>query len=437
MCSTPCLAFPDKSKTFILDTDASDYAIGAVLSQIHDGEEQVIAYGSKRMSNSEQHYCITRKELMSVYHFVKYFKHYLLGKRFIIRTDHKSLKWLLDWDRPNTSQYCSWVAELQNFDFQIRHRSGASHINADFMSRPIECQQCNIPHTEPKNKKNVKIYRLTEQNTEETVSRKGRSKVKRCHNDLGHIGCTKLKEVFKHSNLHWEKIEKDIEDVVANCLYCQERKGKGKHVTKDMKIIASEPLDNIMIDIAGPLTKTKAGNQFILSIIDVFSRFIMLIPLKQISSHLIIQAILKKWVPFCGYPEYIQSDCGTNFTSKEMSKFCLQHNICQKFSSPYHPQSNGIVERYFRTVKDMIYATAKDNGKDWDEVLTSVELGLRSTPNRITGHSPFEVLFGKIPRVVPWKISSARDRVERRQKIQMSIKNMNQAEQKKNENIKS
>ena len=85
----------------------------------------------------------------------------------------------------------------------------------------------------------------------------------------------------------------------------------------------------------------------------------------------------------------------------------------------------------------MIYATAKDNGKDWDEVLTSVELGLRSTPNRITGHSPFEVLFGKIPRVVPWKISSARDRVERRQKIQMSIKNMNQAEQKKNENIKS
>ena len=91
------------------------------------------------MSNSEQHYCITRKELMSVYHFVKYFKHYLLGKRFIIRTDHKSLKWLLDWDRPNTSQYCSWVAELQNFDFQIRHRSGSSHINADFMSRPIEC----------------------------------------------------------------------------------------------------------------------------------------------------------------------------------------------------------------------------------------------------------------------------------------------------------
>ena len=69
------------------------------------------------------------------------------------------------------------------------------------------------------------------------MSKKGRRKVKRCHKKLGHIGCTKMKEVFKHSNLHWQKIEKDNEYVVANCLYCQERKGKRKHVTKDMKII--------------------------------------------------------------------------------------------------------------------------------------------------------------------------------------------------------
>ena len=132
-----------------------------------------------------------------------------------------------------------------------------------------------------------------------------------------------MKEVFKHSKFHWEKIEKHFEDVVAYCLYCQERKGKGNHVTKNMKIIASQPLKNLMIDIAGrPLTKRKAGNPFILSIIDVFSQFITLIALKQISSHLIMQGIIKKLVvPFCGYPEYIQSNYRTKFTSKEMGKF--------------------------------------------------------------------------------------------------------------------
>ena len=85
-----------------------------------------------------------------------------------------------------------------------------------------------------------------------------------------------------------------------------------------MKIMANEPLENIMIDIAGrPLTKTKTGNQFILSIIDVFSRFIKLIALKQISSHLIMQGIIKKWVvPFCGYP-----DCGPSLTRKVWTNF--------------------------------------------------------------------------------------------------------------------
>ena len=103
--------------TFILDTDASHSAIGGVLSQIQDGKEFVIAYGSRKLTKSEKSYCITRKELLSVYYFVTHYKQFFLGARFIIRTDHKALKWLLNWDSPNTSQYCSWIAELEIYDF--------------------------------------------------------------------------------------------------------------------------------------------------------------------------------------------------------------------------------------------------------------------------------------------------------------------------------
>ena len=88
----PLLAHPDFSKAFILDTDASDTAIGAVLSQIHEGEERVISYASRCLTKAERKYCVTRKELLAIVNFVKQFRHYLYGKPFVVRTDHSSLK---------------------------------------------------------------------------------------------------------------------------------------------------------------------------------------------------------------------------------------------------------------------------------------------------------------------------------------------------------
>lgn len=100
MTQTPILAHPDFSKHFILDTDASDVAIGAVLSQEIDGHERVIAYASRTLSKAERRYCVTRKELLALVHFVKHFRHYLYGKMFKVRTDHGSLRWLMKFRDP-------------------------------------------------------------------------------------------------------------------------------------------------------------------------------------------------------------------------------------------------------------------------------------------------------------------------------------------------
>ena len=94
-------------------------------------------------------YCVTCKELQAVYTFVKQFKHFLLGRTFRIRTDHKALIWLRNWKNPNTSQYFSWITELEVYDFTIEHRPGESHKNADYMSRP-QCEQCEIKYEDPK-----------------------------------------------------------------------------------------------------------------------------------------------------------------------------------------------------------------------------------------------------------------------------------------------
>ena len=133
--TAPILAYPDKEGTFILDTDASDVAMGAVLSQEQNGEERVIAYGSKVFSPSERNYCVTRRELLAIIHFVEHFRYYLYGKDFIIRTDHAPLRWLFGVKEPR-DQLARWIQRIQVYLlFTIEHRPGKRHGNADALSR--------------------------------------------------------------------------------------------------------------------------------------------------------------------------------------------------------------------------------------------------------------------------------------------------------------
>ena len=103
---------------FILDTDASNVGIGAVLSQEQDGIEKVIAYGSKKLDQQQQRYCVTRRELLAVVTFVHEYRHYLLGKQFLIRTDHNSLRWLFSFKDPQ-GQMARWLEALSHYHFLI------------------------------------------------------------------------------------------------------------------------------------------------------------------------------------------------------------------------------------------------------------------------------------------------------------------------------
>ena len=150
----PILAYPSRSleDPFILDTDASDVGLGGVLSQVQDGQEKVIAYASKTLSKPQRQYCTTYKELLAVVTFVKHFRHYLLGRRFTVRTDHSSLRWLLNF-KDIEGMVGRWVTYLSQFDYIIEHRKGILHGNADGLSRKVpkhrrrrcgreECDEC-------------------------------------------------------------------------------------------------------------------------------------------------------------------------------------------------------------------------------------------------------------------------------------------------------
>ncbi|UYV64930.1 K02A2.6-like [Cordylochernes scorpioides] len=161
--SPPMLAYPDQGEPFILDTDASNTGIGAVLSQTQDGVERVIAYFSKTLSKPERNYCVTRRELLAIVKSIEHFHHYLYGQKFLLRTDHAALRWLLNFKSPE-GQLARWIQRLQEYDMEIQHRKGKSHGNADALSRrpcPVNCKHCSKAETQDEH--NIRQLSLAEE----------------------------------------------------------------------------------------------------------------------------------------------------------------------------------------------------------------------------------------------------------------------------------
>ena len=137
----PILAYPEPEGKFVLDTDASGVGIGAVLSQVQNGEERVIAYASRALSKPERNYCVTHIELLAIVVYLKHFRQYLYGQRITVRTDHAALKWLVTFKDPE-GQVARWIEVLGQYNYEILHRpAGKKHGNAEGLSRR-PCKQC-------------------------------------------------------------------------------------------------------------------------------------------------------------------------------------------------------------------------------------------------------------------------------------------------------
>lgn len=456
----PILAYPNKEDLFILDTDASENSIGAVLSQVQNGEEKVISYASNQLSKAERSYCTTRRELLAVYKYVKQFRHYLIGKQFKIRTDHRALVWMLGWDNPNTSQYASWKAELDEYDFQVEHRPGKTHINADSLSRR-PCGQCELKHENPRRKRNVKTFEEHQDGKEcldidhkmedsvENVMQAMRDnkwqherlptqlqsseanalwKLRRnlrirgdklfllstvnkyleipttierqkligsLHKDTGHGGVEKCMKLIKDL-YYWPKMEIDVRLEVAKCLGCAIHKRSYERMTSCGSLASQYPFHMISIDITELSYISKDGYRYILGIVDNFSRYPMLVPVKETSATTIARALVTNWFSIFGVPEVILSDNGTSFKNRLVQALCDILDIKKAFSTPYYPQGDGMVERLFGTVKPIIKIISEEKGIDWPETIPLIEMAMRTSHHSSTGFTPSEAIFGKI-----------------------------------------
>ena len=212
----------------------------------------------------------------------------------------------------------------------------------------------------------------------------------------GHCGTrrtlSRLREKF-----FWPGVSVDVGRYVASCDVCQRSVQKGKVPPvplASMPLIAT-PFDRIAVDIVGPLSPvSEQGHRYILSVIDVATRYPEAIPLKDISSVAVAEALFSIFTRL-GFPKEILSDRGTQFNSELMKQF---HSLCACKgirTSPYHAQSNGTVERFHGTLKSMLRKVIQAHPKQWHRYLPALLFACRELPSESTGFSPFTLLFGR------------------------------------------
>ena len=585
---SPLLSYPVADTTFILDTDASNVGIGAVLSQDVDGLEKVVAYGSQVLSNSQRNYCTTMKELLAVVVFIGKFKHYLYGRHFVVRTDHASLVWLRNFKNPE-GMLARWLSVLGTYDFEIQHRPGNRHGNADGLSRRFRgckresCPDCierspktalegspswtkpetgmrwpsslgSIVHEGIETGASAPLDRMSRSTFEQRycfgkaagdnlacvvwevpedarspvppvggdnsagnisfrespgnpvspatpqelgeggvmspaapdsssdlcsgLDNLSRDEIKRLqrgdrsislfynwismgnekpnwsmvspksievkalwnqwaslrlrdgflyrlwtpetgcrtvvwqlvlpldmrnqvmkllhnHKTTGHMGTDRTLHNVR-MRFYWPGYKADVVRWCDRCLTCESHKAVGSKfrapLVQDLK---GAPMETVACDIMGPLTQTSNGNVYILVVMDYFTKWVEAYALPNHTALVVADKLVNEWVCRYGAPLHLHSDQGRDFESNLFKEVCRLLDIRKTHTTPYHPQSDGQVERFNRTLKLMLRSFVNVNQNDWDDHLSFVTMAYRSSIHKSTKCTPNLLMFGR------------------------------------------
>ena len=215
----------------------------------------------------------------------------------------------------------------------------------------------------------------------------------------GHMGVARTKEKVLQS-FYWPSVNADVKLYCRSCLICQKTVAKGRTPRAPLQHIpvVSEPFQKIAIDLVGPIAPaTERGNRFILTIVDSATRWPEAIPLRSITSTSVAEALFGAFSRV-GLPRQILCDRGAQFTSELMRELFRLFGIDPITTTPYHPQSNGMCERLNGTLKTMLRKVAEERPRDRHRYIPAVLFAYREVRHESTGYSPFEMVYGRLPR---------------------------------------
>jgi len=217
-----------------------------------------------------------------------------------------------------------------------------------------------------------------------------------CHDKrtAGHLGVRKTLRKIRQK-FYWPGLQSDVRSYIAGCETCSKRKGPLQTKRAPMQIVRSGyPMERIGIDILGELPLTENGNKYVVVISDYFTKWTEALPMPNMEAVTVARLLVEQVVCRFGMPQIIHSDQGRQFESHLFQEMCKMMNIQKTRTSPYHPQSDGMVERFNRTLATMLSAYVQENQRDWDAHLPYVMMAYRSSEHETTGMSPNMLMFG-------------------------------------------
>ncbi|GBM19208.1 Transposon Tf2-9 polyprotein [Araneus ventricosus] len=431
----PTLKNFDPNLPISLITDASKIAICGILLQKKDNVYYPLEFFSRKLTPAECKYPSIRKELLAIYASVKHFHDQLLGENFELLTDAKPLTEYQSLDK-KPEIVARWLLYLGTFSFTPTHIPGSLNP-ADFLSRVVEENSLNVNNItlfQPNDKlsmqnisieqkqdailskimndlsvnKQCKQYFLdvnlgllmiknAHKNEKKIVNRIviPKSLIKVCIETAHapHFGVKKTFEFIRHK-YQWKGMYLDTKNFCEHCEKCLENKPKAK-LTQTQMIPKRNlaPGQCIAIDVVGKLPRSTDNKNFILTIIDHYSRYLEAYPLQNITSRTIINCLNKYFANF-GLPKFLITDNATNFISNEMVEFLDRLNIQHRKSSIYYPMANGLLERAHRTMKESL-ASMCESTFQWSEKLLFFKLYYNNSIHSVTKFAPAEIFFGR------------------------------------------
>jgi len=186
----------------------------------------------------------------------------------------------------------------------------------------------------------------------------------------------------------------DIKRIIGKCEKCQLNKSQPyPEPTEDKPTEVEGPFTHLGLDIIGPLSKTRNNNQYIIVVVDYFTKWVEAEPTENVTSQDVIKFLINVFARH-GVPQIITTDNGTQFTSDMTKIFLDLYVVYVKFITPYHPESNGLDENRNKEIGKLLRLLGQQH-KEWDEILPSALWALRTTKNSITNHSSFELVYGR------------------------------------------
>ena len=443
--TSPILGFPDTNRNYTLYTDASDIGIGAVLTQNNEnGTERVISYASKAFSGAEKNWSTTEKEAFAIVWSLHYFYPYVYGRQFKVFTDHRALQWLKGMKHPN-GKLARWIMKLQEYDYSVEHKPSSLMQHADALSRaPISSIQVarhsaselqelqdldaglstakswvmkgSRPEQRPKDGSTVLHVFGSLCIDNNLVRRKwiddtGDERLQiilpkfitpmfleEAHEQVGHMGITKTFDTIQRT-FYWPGFFKSVEEYCASC----ERCAKNKTVPRPrwpLKPIDVVPIPFYMIgvDIIGPLKTTRSGKKYIMSVIDYYTKYAEAEALPNQEAETVVR-VLEQIFARHGMPSVLITDQGRNFESHLVASMCQLFGIKKRRTTAYHPQTDGLYERFNAILKALLRMRVNQDKDDWDEQLPHALLAYRISKQSSTGVTPFKLLYGRDARL--------------------------------------